>query len=67
MEDNSHLTREQEIEAVMGVFGVDKRTADVLVAREHTQSAGDCIAVTKDGGEISLRRALPLKTKKPAA
>ena len=66
MEENSHLTREQEIEAVMGVFGVDRRTADVLMAREHPQSAGDCAAVTKDGQEIPLRKALRLK-KKPAA
>ena len=67
MEENSHLTREQEIEAVMGVFGVDKRTADVLVAREHGQTAGDCVAVTKDGEEIPSRRALRLRKKKPAA
>ena len=67
MEQNSHLTREQEIEAVMGIFGVDKRTADVLVAREHNQGAGDCVAVTKDGEEIPLSRALRLKKKKPAA
>jgi ATP-dependent Clp protease adapter protein ClpS len=67
MEQNSHLSREQEIEAVMGVFGVDKRTADVLVAREHNQGAGECVAVTKDGGEIPSRRALRLKKKKPAA
>ena len=67
MEENSHLTREQETEAVMGVFGVDRRTADVLVAREHTQSAGDCVAVTKDGQEIPLRKALRLKKRKPAA
>ena len=66
MEANSHLTREQEIEAVMGVFGVDRRTADTLVAREHSQGAGDCVAVTKDGQEIPLRKALRLK-KKPAA
>ena len=66
MEENSHLTREQEIEAVMGVFGVDRRTADVLMARQHPQSAGDCFAVTKDGQEIPLRKALRLK-KKPAA
>jgi hypothetical protein len=51
----------------MGVFGVDKRTADVLVAREHRQSAGDCVAVTEDGKKISLPKALPLKRKKPAA
>ena len=67
MEANSHLTREQEIEAVMGVFGVDRRTADTLVAREHSQGAGDCVAVTKDGNEIPLSKALRLKRKKPAA
>jgi hypothetical protein len=67
MEANSHLTREQEIEAVMGVFGVDRRTADTLVAREHSQGASDCVAVTKDGEELPLRRALRLRKKKPAA
>ena len=67
MEPNSHLTQAQEIEAVMGVFGVDKRTADVLVAREYTQSAGDCVAVTKDGQEIPSRKALRAKKRKPAA
>jgi hypothetical protein len=67
MEENSRLTREQEIEAVTGIFGVDRRTADVLVAREHSQSAGDCVALTKDGKEIPLRKALRLKKKKPAA
>jgi hypothetical protein len=67
MEENNHLTQAQEIEAAMGVFGVDRRTADVLVAREHTQNAGDRVAVTKDGQEIPLRKALRLKKKKPAA
>ena len=38
-----------------------------LVACEHGKSAGDCVAVTKNGEEIPLRRALLLKKKKPAA
>jgi hypothetical protein len=67
MEENNRLTREQEIEAVMGVFAVDRRTADALVAREHNQSAGDCVAVTEDGDEIPLAKALRFKKKKPAA
>ena len=67
MEENSHLTREQQIEAVMGVFGVDRRTADALLARQHGQRAGDCVAVTKAGDETPSRRALRLKKKKPAA
>jgi hypothetical protein len=49
------------------LMGVDRRTTDVLVAREHSQSDGDCVAVTKDGEESPLRKALRLKKKKPAA
>jgi len=67
MEQKSPLTREQEIEAVMGVFAVDRRTADALVAREHNQSVGDCVAVTEDGKEIPLPKTLRLKKKQPAA
>jgi hypothetical protein len=67
MEPDTHLTREREIEAVMGVFGVDRRTADALLAREHSRSAGDCVALTKEGEEIPLRTALRLKKTKPAA
>jgi hypothetical protein len=48
-------------------MGVDRRTTDVLVAREHSQSDGDCVAVTKDGEKSPLRKALRLKKKKPAA
>ena len=63
----SRLTREQEIEAAMGIFGVDKLTASALVAREHSDSAGDCVAIAKGGKEIPLRKALRLKKKRPAA
>ena len=66
MEQNSRLTREQEIEDLMGVFAVDRRTADALVAREHNQRAGDCVAVTEDGKAIPLPKTLRLK-KQPAA
>lgn len=52
--------------SVMGIFGVDKRTADALLSREHTQSPGNCVAVTRDGEGTPLRKALRLK-KKPTA
>ena len=52
------LTREQEIEAVMGIFGVDRMTAQELVAREHGESAGTCVAVDEQGKEIPLSVAM---------
>jgi hypothetical protein len=66
MEETSQLTREQEVEAVMGIFGVDKLTAEALVAREHGETAGDCVAVDKAGEEAPLRKAHRLR-KNPAA
>jgi hypothetical protein len=66
MEEMSRLTREQEVEAVMGVFGVDKQTAEALVAREHGETAGNRVAVDEAGNEVPLRKARRLR-KKPAA
>lgn len=48
------LTREQEIEAVMGIFGTDRMTAEELVAREHGESAGTCVAVDRHEQEVPL-------------
>jgi len=48
------LTQDQEIEAVMGIFGTDRMTAQELVAREHGESAGTCVAVDQHGREIPL-------------
>jgi len=48
MEEMS-LTREQEIEAAMGIFGGDRMTAEALVARQHGESAGSCVAVDEHG------------------
>lgn len=59
------LTREQEIEAVMGIFVADRMTAEALVARAHGESAGSCVAVDKDGNEIPL--SVAIREKKPAA
>lgn len=59
------LTREQEIEATMGIFGVDRMTAEALVARQFGESAGSCVAVDKDGNEIPA--AVAIREKKPAA
>jgi hypothetical protein len=64
MEEMS-LTREQEIEAVMGIFGGDRMTAEELVARQHGESAGTCVAVDRHGQEIPLTVAI--RDKKPAA
>jgi hypothetical protein len=66
MEEMSQLTREQEVEAVMGVFGVDKLTAEALVAREHGETAGGYVAVDKTGKEAPLLKAHHLR-KNPAA
>ena len=52
------LTREQEIEAVMGIFGGDRMTAEELVARQHGESAGTCVAVDQHGKEIPLSVAI---------
>lgn len=59
------LTREQEIEAVMGIFGGDRITAEELVARQHGESAGTCVAVDQHGKEIPL--SVALREKKSAA
>ena len=64
MEDVS-LTREQEIEAMMGIFGVGRMEAEAFVARQHGESAGPCVAVDKDGNEIPA--AVAIRKKKPAA
>ncbi len=60
------LTREQEVEAVMDVFGVDFLTAEALVAREHGETAGGCVGVDKTGQEAPLRKTHRLR-KTPAA
>jgi len=59
------LTREQEIEAVMGIFGGDRMTAEALVARQHGESAGSCVAVDENGKEVPAPVAV--REKKPAA
>jgi len=59
------LTREQEIEAVMGIFGGDRMTAEALVARQHGESAGSCVAVDENGKEV--RAPVAVREKKPAA
>lgn len=51
------LTREQEIEAVMGIFGTDRMTSQALVAREHGETAGACVAVDRHGKEIPAAEA----------
>ena len=50
----------------MRIFGVSRMTAEALVAREHGESAGTCVAVDSDGNEIPLSVALREK-KQPAA
>jgi hypothetical protein len=65
MEEMSHLTREREIEAIMGVFGVDRMTAQALAAREHGETAGTCVAVDQNGKEIPA--SMPARKKRPAA
>ncbi len=57
------LTREQEIEAVMGIFGADRMTAEELVARQHGESAGTCVAVDRHGKEIPA--SVAIREKKP--
>ena len=57
------LTREQEIEAVMGIFGTDRMTAEELVARQHGESAGTCVAVDRHGKEIPA--SVAIREKKP--
>ncbi len=64
MEEMS-LTREQEIEAVMGIFGGDRMTAEALVARQQGESAGSCVAVDENGKEVPAPVAV--REKKPAA
>lgn len=59
------LTREQEIEATMGIFGVDRMTAESLVARQYGESAGSCVAVDEHGQEIPASAAI--REKQPAA
>ena len=59
------LTREQEIEAMMGIFGGGRMTAEAFVARQHGESAGSCVAVDKDGNEIPA--AVAIRENKPAA
>ena len=61
----SHLTSEQEIEAIMGIFGVDRMTAQALAARERGETAGTCVAVDQNGKEIPA--STPARQKKPAA
>jgi hypothetical protein len=58
-------TREQQIEAMMGLVCADRMTAEELVAREHGESAGTCVAVDKHGKEIPL--SVAIREKKPAA
>ena len=60
------LTREQEIEAVMGIFGGDRMTAEALVARQHGESAGSCVAVDENGKEIPASMATREKNPKVA-
>ena len=59
------LIREQEIEAMMGIFGGGRMTAEAFVARQHGESAGSCVAVDKGGNEIPA--AVAIREKKPAA
>jgi hypothetical protein len=59
------LTREQEIEAMMGIFGGSRKTAEAFVARQHGESAGSCVAVDEHGEEIPA--AVAIREKKPAA
>jgi len=60
------LTREQEIWATMTIFGVDRMTAEGMVAYEHGESAGTCVAVDENGKEIPLSVLLREK-KRPVA
>ena len=60
------LTREQEIEAVMGIFGGDRMTAEALVARQHGESAGSCVAVDETGKETPASMATREKNPKVA-
>jgi hypothetical protein len=66
MEKVSQLSPEQEVEAVMGIFGVDRMTAQALVAREHGETAGTCVAVDRHGKEVPTAMA-PIGHKAPAA
>ncbi len=59
------LTREQEIEAMMGIFGGSRMDAEAMVARQHGESAGSCVAVDEHGKEIPAAKAV--REKKPAA
>jgi alcohol dehydrogenase YqhD (iron-dependent ADH family) len=64
MEEMS-LTREQEIEATMAIFGGSRMDAEALVAVQHGESAGSCVAVDEHGKEIPA--AVAIREKKPAA
>jgi hypothetical protein len=61
--EKASLTREQEIEALMGIFGGDRMTAEALVARQHGESAGPCVAVDEHGKEIPA--SLAIRKRKP--
>jgi hypothetical protein len=49
----------------MGIFGGDRMTAEALVARQHGESAGSCVAVDENGKEVPAPVAV--REKKPAA
>jgi hypothetical protein len=55
--DEVSLTREREIEAAMGIFGADRMTSQALVAREHGETAGACVAVDRHANEIPAAEA----------
>jgi hypothetical protein len=55
------MTREEEIQATMKLFNCGRFHAEELVAMEHGESSGDCVAVDKTGREISLKAALERK------
>jgi hypothetical protein len=65
MEEMS-LTREQAIEAVMGIFGTDRMPAQALVARERGETAGTRVAVDRNGREVPAPAAGSQKKPKVA-
>ena len=47
----------------MGIFGGDRMTAEALVARQHGESAGSCVAVDERGKEVPA--SVAIRKRKP--
>jgi hypothetical protein len=54
MENANQITREDDIEATMAIFGLGRFDATELVAIGRGESLGDCVGVDANGHEYSL-------------